>query len=62
MGMENDENETRETTPVDETERLWRVPRQVEKELRNQCRCARSDKKLQVVMVMRSACSCAPQV
>ena len=32
-------SETRETSPVIETERLWRVPRQVEKELRNQCPC-----------------------
>ena len=32
-------NETRETSLLIETERLWRVPRQVEKELRNQCRC-----------------------
>ena len=32
-------SEMRETSPVIETERLWRVPRQVEKELRNQCRC-----------------------
>ena len=32
-------NDTRETTPVDETERLPRMPRQIEKELRDQCRC-----------------------
>ena len=32
-------NETRETTPVDETERLPRTTRQIEKELRDQCRC-----------------------